>query len=812
MRRMRMIHIITCIILLYLFVPLSLPTYLMAQTELITNGGFESGSSGWILSTNFYADSRFSYPHTGTGYAYLSNPDGTPGNNLYGTMYQAVTIPPLTTTATLTFWYNITSQETGTTAFDFLYVTIRNLAGDILSTVEMYSNLNKDPAPGNPYYHQKSFDMTSYKGQTVRLDFLGSTDASLPTTFRIDDVSILAVMAQPILSVTPDNRDVPSTSGSTTFNVANNGTGTMDWTASVTSGSSWLSISSGGSGTNSGTITVAYTQNSEITQRIGTITVTAPGATGSPKSVTVTQAPPTPQPVLSVTPDNRNVPSTSGSTTFNVANNGTGTMNWTASVTGGSSWLSITSGGSGQNSGTITAAYTANGGTSERVGTITVTAPGATGSPKDVTVTQAGFSYPNLPIPYIRQNGDTPDDFEGCWSCGATCAVMIVAYYNRISPHLITVTKCTELPGYPRNYGWYVSSNYSVYNFTFDEEMRTPTEEECSDPYATPSGNWAYGAYGFIHNPSGFAQKYYARNYFWKHGLFSHVIYYPEESDVKNELDKGDPVWASTTLHTPAGHIVVIKGYTSSGYYVADPWDGMPPACIDRNNTFHTWSEMEVGSRWIVTTDPITQGDRVRVTASGNGIFVRSGPGKSFGTVGTTRNSGDVGTIIGDATYGPFCNSDNAALSDYHTWVKIQWDKDDLIGWSAIGDDHSSRLGGQLDADLYIEKIGTGTSVESQPEVILPSAFALSQNYPNPFNATTVISYSLQKNTNVKLVIYNLRGQKVKTLVDEQKPAGEYQVNWDGKNDSEEEVASGMYFYKLSAGDFSESKKMVLLR
>lgn len=79
------------------------------QTELITNNGFESGSTGWVLSGNFYADSRFSAPRSGTGYAYLSNSNGTPGNNLLGSMYQTVTIPSSATSATLTFWYNITS-------------------------------------------------------------------------------------------------------------------------------------------------------------------------------------------------------------------------------------------------------------------------------------------------------------------------------------------------------------------------------------------------------------------------------------------------------------------------------------------------------------------------------------------------------------------------------------------------------------------------------------------------------------------------------------------------------------------------------
>jgi len=95
---------------------------------------------------------------------------------------------------------------------------------------------------------------------------------------------------QPVLSVTPTNQDVTSAAGTTSFVVANNGTGTMNYTAAVTTGNDWLTITSGGSGVNTGTINVAYTENISTSPRTGMITVTAPGATGSPVNVTVTQA------------------------------------------------------------------------------------------------------------------------------------------------------------------------------------------------------------------------------------------------------------------------------------------------------------------------------------------------------------------------------------------------------------------------------------------------------------------------------------------------------------------------------------------
>jgi hypothetical protein len=98
---------------------------------------------------------------------------------------------------------------------------------------------------------------------------------------------------------------------------------------------------------------------------------------------------------LVISPTSRNVAKDAGSTTFSVSNTGTGTMPWTAAVTSGSTWLSISSGASGTDTGTITCSFTANTSSSVRTATIKVIAPGATGSPVDVTVTQAGTTLTN---------------------------------------------------------------------------------------------------------------------------------------------------------------------------------------------------------------------------------------------------------------------------------------------------------------------------------------------------------------------------------------------------------------------------------
>ena len=94
----------------------------------------------------------------------------------------------------------------------------------------------------------------------------------------------------------------------------------------------------------------------------------------------------------------------------------------------------------------------------------------------------------------------------------------------------------------------------------------------------------------------------------------------------------------------------------------------------------------------------------------------------------------------------------------------------------------------------------------------LPASFGLDQNYPNPFNPTTDISFSLPSAANVSLRVYNLLGQEVATVVDGDMGAGVHTVTWDGSNDGGEQVSSGIYFYRLVAGDDTATRKMMLLK
>ncbi len=101
---------------------------------------------------------------------------------------------------------------------------------------------------------------------------------------------------------------------------------------------------------------------------------------------------------------------------------------------------------------------------------------------------------------------------------------------------------------------------------------------------------------------------------------------------------------------------------------------------------------------------------------------------------------------------------------------------------------------------------------EIEEDGIVPTDFALYQNYPNPFNPATNIEFVLSKSGRVKIEIFNILGQKVRTLVDQHLKAGHKLVDWDGKNDLGKEVSSGIYFYRIKTSEFSQTKKMVLLR
>ena len=150
-------------------------------TNAVVNPGFETGTTPWTISGQV-TRSTGAYPHSGTAYMIVGGVNSTSG-----TLYQTVTVP--SGCSNLSFWLNITTSEAaGAAVYDRLFVEVRNTSGTLLATLATFSNQNSGTA--GVYVLRGSYNLSSFAGQTVRVQFRGTNDITLPTSFRIDDVSL----------------------------------------------------------------------------------------------------------------------------------------------------------------------------------------------------------------------------------------------------------------------------------------------------------------------------------------------------------------------------------------------------------------------------------------------------------------------------------------------------------------------------------------------------------------------------------------------------------------------------------------------
>ncbi|MBD3169059.1 MAG: S8 family serine peptidase [candidate division Zixibacteria bacterium] len=182
-----------------------------------------------------------------------------------------------------------------------------------------------------------------------------------------------------------------------------------------------------------------------------------------------------------------------------------------------------------------------------------------------------------------------------------------------------------------------------------------------------------------------------------------------------------------------------------------------------------------------------------------DGSAVRNFPVPTYGTL--TNSSVAIGNFDGDGdlelAVGLRQSFDNVFVVDYKETASFSGSD-----WRMFGHDITR-------THRWHE---WQTDIDDEGPDALPKAFELSQNYPNPFNPSTKIMYSLPSDSKVKMVVYNLMGREVATLVDKHQKAGSHEVAWDGRNAGGQKVASGIYFYKLDTDDQSAVKKMLLMK
>ena len=235
--------------------------------QLLGNTGFENGSSNpapWTVTAGVIDNSGFQAPHTGSWKAWL---DGY-GSAHTDTLQQAVTIPSNAATASLSFWLHIDTAETASTANDTLKVQIRNSSGTVLATLATYSNRD-----ANSGYRQVSFDLSSYKGQSIQVYLIGVENSKLKTSFVVDDFALNVTTAG-------GNPDFGISASPSSLSIAQGGSGVSSISTTISNGfNSSIALSASGlpagatANFNPSPIAAPGSGSSTLTLLVGTATV-----------------------------------------------------------------------------------------------------------------------------------------------------------------------------------------------------------------------------------------------------------------------------------------------------------------------------------------------------------------------------------------------------------------------------------------------------------------------------------------------------------------------------------------------------------
>ncbi len=252
--------------------------------------------------------------------------------------------------------------------------------------------------------------------------------------------------------------------------------------------------------------------------------------------------------------------------------------------------------------------------------------------------------------------------------------------------------------------------------------------------------------------------------------LFTYIYFNPSDGEKTVEWFPNFPFKPGSSTAEPDSFDVFIETPTSSSIsspvakYLVKSYNGVDTVIVNQNSTIYGGD--------------VTSSGRVSL---GRYIFLRGGQ-DSYGS----------GTVFGSVQL----LNDTSAVTEFY--------KDSLVNTARV-DSFVLRA----DA-LILEQAGAPVSV-TMPSII-PSQYELSQNYPNPFNPTTQINYSLPKQSLVQLKVYDILGREVATLFNGEQQAGRYTLEWNGNNNFGSKVASGIYIYRIVAGKFVKTKKMMLLK
>ncbi len=228
------------------------------------------------------------------------------------------------------------------------------------------------------------------------------------------------------------------------------------------------------------------------------------------------------------------------------------------------------------------------------------------------------------------------------------------------------------------------------------------------------------------------------------------------------------------------------------------------------------------GTSWTTVNTGLTNTFVLSLAVNGSNLFAGTGSGVFLST-----NNGTSWTAVNTGLTNTFVRSFAVAGSNLFAGTNgdgVFLSTDNGSSWRAVNTgltypyvlalavNGSHLFAGTSDGGVWRRPLSEMVTAVADDFSQAPIDFALEQNFPNPFNPQTTIRYQLPKTAQIVLKIFNLSGQEVRTLVNARQPAGVNAVVWDGKDESGKEVSSGIYIYRLQAGESIQSRKLSFVR
>ncbi len=297
--------------------------------------------------------------------------------------------------------------------------------------------------------------------------------------------------------------------------------------------------------------------------------------------------------------------------------------------------------------------------------------------------------------------------------------------------------------------------------------------------------------------------------------LNGHTHYYLRSKPINLNVSSTSPVGeygskvGQGRLQIVAGSFGAPRDLTGSGWFIEENVSTMNYTKFDINNNVLKMNAYNMSGSLIDNITIVKQDTTPPIDTTPPAIPLNFAATAAEGLIALSWNSNTEPDLAG---YDIYRGTDDGGWKDYLVGVDkftTTYMDIDIIANTIYFYQISARDDSGNNSDRSNQINATSLNTLSNKLLI---EFSLNQNTPNPFNPNTEIEYSIPNDSNVNIIIYDLMGNEIKTLINKYKQFGQYNVIWDGTDNSGKKVVGSIYFYKLQAGDFTQTRKMVLLK